>query len=154
MEKQNISQLKKRIKELEQENKKLTRLAFFDPLTATYNRTWFNYNIHSNSKEFLVIVDLNNLKGINDTLGHQKGDNYILQTVKTLKSFGNVVRYGGDEFIVLCKSKKAFDKLIALKNTTFSKGGAQPEEYASIAKAIAIADKRLYEDKRKNNIME
>lgn len=143
-----ITALKEKIKLLEKQNKSLKKLAYFDPLTNTYNRTWFNKNITQKSKPYLIIVDLNNLKNINDSKGHLEGDKYILKTVSVLKQYGKVVRYGGDEFIVLCKDKAHFEKLISLNSCDFSKGGVLPEEYSTIGNAILLADKRLYIDKK------
>lgn len=145
-----LKTLKRKIKLLESKNKQLKALAFFDTLTKAYSRTWFKHNISSDSKVFLVLVDLNNLKTINDSQGHQEGDKYLLKTVTLLKKFGKTIRYGGDEFIVLCKNQTFYENLINLKTADFSKGGVTPSEYNTIAEAIILADKRLYRDKNKS----
>ena len=86
-----------------------SELAFRDPLTNLYNRSFLLHYIHNQKKKVTltgILLDVNSFKAINDTFGHQKGD-CILQAVAhmlleaaTDKTVA-VVRYGGDEFVVL-----------------------------------------------------
>ena len=82
-------------------------LAFIDPLTHGFNRSAFERDskIYFNNEmkdSWLFILDLNNLKSINDTIGHKSGDDAIKNVFKCLvDSFGHdsyVYRMGGDEF--------------------------------------------------------
>ena len=64
---------------------------------------------HRNNKLNRVMADANDLKKINDNLGHQKGDELITQIASCLKQVikndGNCYRTGGDEFVICVKGK-------------------------------------------------
>lgn len=140
--------LQKEVNELKAQCDKLMLLAFHDELTGVYNRTWFNKEITCNSKIMLTMVDLNKLKTINDILGHSKGDQVLITIANKLKEYGDVVRFGGDEFIVISKTRDQFDKLNSLQTNKFSYGGVLPEEYDTLPQALKIADKRMYDNKK------
>ncbi len=92
---------------------KLNELSFIDSLTGIYNRQAFNeylpslYQIAIEKKQNLVfaMLDLDNFKLLNDTFGHQEGDNCLQQFGLLLKDvvgdLGYAYRYGGDEFSLL-----------------------------------------------------
>lgn len=83
--------------------------ATFDPLTGLYNRSSFSDHINSLIKKkktfLLLLVDLCKFKEVNDTYGHEVGDEVLKITGKRLvESVGAddmVVRLGGDEFVIL-----------------------------------------------------
>jgi len=97
---------------LELENK-LTHLANFDPLTQLANRAYFHDNVlraisrskRLNSQIFLLMLDLDHFKQINDTLGHDIGDELLQEVAIRLKSLLResdlAARLGGDEFAIL-----------------------------------------------------
>lgn len=100
--------------ELNRMNLKLQQLYVQDPLTGLYNR--FGYMnqaerfIQSHNNEiFLIYIDVDNLKTINDSYGHAVGDLAIRSTAQAIKSvFGDegiCVRMGGDEFLVMDASR-------------------------------------------------
>ncbi|MTI07701.1 EAL domain-containing protein [Roseibium denhamense] len=86
------------------------RLAYFDSLTKLFNRAgcqrdakeWF---AGSNKPSFLVHVDMDNFKKVNDTLGHLAGDYCLEETGRRLREvcrgLGTPYRWGGDEFVIL-----------------------------------------------------
>ena len=92
-------------------------LAYKDPLTGVKNKHAFveieeEYDkliLNNEVKEFSVIVfDLNGLKIVNDTYGHDAGDKYIIDSVATIATYfphDSIYRYGGDEFVVIIKDK-------------------------------------------------
>lgn len=102
-------------------------MTYIDGLTNVGNRRALNkaldeYSVEENS--FLVIMDIDNFKTINDTLGHKVGDD-------SLKSFANclvenfsrnaVYRYGGDEFVMLVTMEPdELEKRLANVNETLS----------------------------------
>lgn len=85
-------------------------LSFHDKLTGLYNRAYFETQLQrmANSGQMpltLMIGDVNGLKLINDTLGHQEGDRLLIDVAGILKKFCRpqdmIARWGGDEFIIL-----------------------------------------------------
>lgn len=89
----------------------LKYISFHDALTGLYNRYYFEETIkrleNNNSGVGLLVCDLDGLKMINDTLGHECGDQILIRVALILeKSFGKgdiVARMGGDEFAVITK---------------------------------------------------
>lgn len=139
--------LRKELEELKRKVIKLEKLAYTDNLTGCYNRNWFFKNVKIEDKWHITMIDVNNLKKVNDTQGHVKGDRLLIDIVEILKDFGTVVRYGGDEFFVLTKSEEKYVGLNTLKNSYFSTGGVLASEYTSIDDAIVKADTNLYKNK-------
>ncbi|MGA2350616.1 MAG: PAS domain S-box protein [Terracidiphilus sp.] len=88
-------------------------LAFYDPLTGLPNRRLLLDRLHqsldsgmqSNSSRALLFVELDNLKTLNETLGHQTGDLLIQEVARRIaacvKDGDTVGRLGGDEFVAL-----------------------------------------------------
>ena len=84
--------------------------AFTDAMTQVKNRAAFNVvmetlDVAAYPRLTLFMVDLNNLKIVNDTMGHPAGDKLICALVHYLKNsfqnLGKIYRYGGDEFVVI-----------------------------------------------------
>ncbi|NLA69940.1 MAG: EAL domain-containing protein [Clostridiales bacterium] len=86
--------------------------AYVDALTDVYNRRYFNemlFAYHGQNEPVkrlsLIMLDMSNFKHINDTYGHSVGDEVLRQVGKRLKqgtsSSDAVIRYGGDEFVVI-----------------------------------------------------
>lgn len=108
----------KRIWLLYEQNTKLKlyqNMAYNDMMTMAQNRTAFNEKmIQLEGKDLtstiLLILDINNLKQINDQYGHQAGDRMIIDTCQCILSIfeniANVYRIGGDEFAVLISEHK------------------------------------------------
>ncbi len=85
-------------------------LGFHDPLTALYNRSFFETELERLDQERLlplsiIFADMNNLKYINDTYGHLRGDECLVRMAEALKEACRrediVCRWGGDEFVIL-----------------------------------------------------
>jgi diguanylate cyclase (GGDEF)-like protein len=107
-------------------NKKLeNQLAFqayHDPLTALPNRAYFQFALEHAIKEFeqkqtpfaILFIDMDNLKVVNDGLGHDAGDALLLEFSRRLKEHtdgGIVARFGGDEFTVLWKETSSKEQM-------------------------------------------
>jgi len=95
----------------------LERMASTDGLTGLYNRAFLNQELTKvilHAKRFkhlffsIMVVDLNGLKKLNDTYGHEKGDEAIIKVAHLLKTQCRttdiVSRLGGDEFAILMPS--------------------------------------------------
>jgi len=153
-----------------------------DELTGCFNRKWLHQNYLSGKQTFqnsgyIVIVDLDNFKAINDTYGHIIGDDALrfissqLMHLDINKDYKRqVVRLGGDEFCILlegCNSDSCFldiskkikslrDKILqkyfvtddgCLIRVGFSYGITIFKENNLFEEAVAIADKNMYENK-------
>jgi diguanylate cyclase (GGDEF)-like protein len=148
-----------------------------DELTNLPNRRWLNDKLaESLTKQpgnfGILFVDIDGLKTTNDTLGHQAGDQLIinaagvmLSTLRTHEdenripdTFG-VARNGGDEFIILLNNIDSDEKLEAAKQrlrVTFEAhkikasigGRIHDVDDLDAAKVLADSDRLMYEDKR------
>lgn len=107
--KEEHDRLESRLEASEESNLTLRRLADRDALTGVYSRRYamarINALVADRTPFSLVFLDLDGLKKINDTKGHDAGDIYLIQFAKTLgaqlRDRDLLARVGGDEFIVL-----------------------------------------------------
>ncbi len=157
----------------EVEKVQLMREAITDPLTGIWNRQGMERTFElmrqdiSDAIYVLVILDLDNFKAVNDTYGHQQGDQYlrelgrILAAVPKAKPF----RFGGDEFCLLFRGKTvpevkqacreiqdAFKKSGSnrhLRPLSISFGAAVFEKGFTAAELMGRADEALYQAKQK-----
>ena len=96
------------IRRLREEVRGLEKVVYEDNLTKSYNRRWFDDNMMNAERiavrgsGTIVLIDLDDFKIINDTHGHLVGDKILVHFARKLKeSGGRVVRYGGDEFLLV-----------------------------------------------------
>ncbi len=107
-----LSDTKARL-EYRQLNRKLRKLSLYDELTRVKNRHCLSLDLQSfvDRELFLMLVDVDGFKQLNDRYGHNRGDNVLQQFALILQDHfytQNVYRYGGDEFIVaVCSCAKA-----------------------------------------------
>lgn len=109
-------------------DKEIFKIKYIDPLTKLKNRRYLfdKFNKNSSSKT-LLFIDIKDFKKVNDNYGHLLGDK-VLKTIgkrlkKVIKKNDFVIRYGGDEFIVVLQNvskerviKKIVDRLISAIN--------------------------------------
>lgn len=138
-----------------------------DELTKIYNRYGLNYildkQFKGNENVYLLMIDIDNFKNINDTYGHECGDLVLINTAKALDDFlgaENVARIGGEEFVgFIANLDDIRDKLDELLNKirnmninfnnsriniTISIGVALMNSKDEFKKAKIEADKKLY----------
>lgn len=158
--------------ELKKELERLKATVYKDELTNVYNRKYLNDTFLDESKEnftfegTLAIIDLNFFKLVNDTYGHIVGDKVLTFIAAQLKKTGqSVIRYGGDEFIIIFKNANhdtAFtaineirEKIISKKlkdgensfRVSFSIGTQEFKQGDGLSTTIEKADKNMYDDK-------
>ncbi|MGZ5498105.1 MAG: diguanylate cyclase [Candidatus Aminicenantales bacterium] len=156
----------------------LRELSFVDELTKVYNRRGFLVVAeqqmkvaHRTKKEMsLFYADLDDLKRINDSFGHEEGDAALVQAADILKDVfrdsDSVARLGGDEFVVLAidiaESKvsalnRRLREKVQARNTrpdsaypiSFSLGICRydPDRPCSLQELLTLADRRMYQEK-------
>jgi len=80
---------------------------YIDRLTKVYNRSFMDFYLTKKRKKSImgIMLDINDFKNINDSYGHEVGDEAIINFAQALKKIvstnGVVIRYAGDEFIIL-----------------------------------------------------
>ncbi len=151
----------------------LTEIAIKDDMTHLYNKRFFDFikDRHAaGSTNFgILFVDIDKFKEINDTYGHEKGDEIIKRVAETIKKsirdIDYAFRFGGDEFmIMLFPDDIGADKVKEriLKNIkdikiddipiSISIGTAtMPKDGDSIDEILKVADERMYEEKRRHH---
>ena len=95
-------------------NEELKKLSNTDPLTGLANRRIFNETLErecyrvrrANSQLSLLLIDVDHFKALNDSEGHQKGDEYLISLATELKRSckrrtDTAARYGGEEFAII-----------------------------------------------------
>jgi diguanylate cyclase (GGDEF)-like protein len=161
-------------KALKNEIYELRKLVYEDTLTKCYLRKWFvDKYLDSEHQTFvkdgvLVMVDLDKFKNINDQFGHLVGDSVLTHIASKLKTIcPNVVRFGGDEFLMLFEAqtnaqniKNELNALLEkLQNTSFkiskgnfktsfSYGVALFQKEDSLETVLSHADKEMYLHKK------
>jgi diguanylate cyclase (GGDEF)-like protein len=105
--------LLEKVMELQRDNAQLQSLALVDGLTGLYNNRFFTIQLEkemartrrTNLPCCLLMLDLDNFKAINDTLGHVEGNRFLASVAvhlrEMVRSNDTVCRYGGDEFAVI-----------------------------------------------------
>jgi len=156
-------------KEIEQ---KLQFLSSHDTLTGLYNRSHFEAEFERivKTQKFpvtAIVADLDGLKQVNDTHGHEAGDHLIKCAAeilsKVFRADDVVARIGGDEFAVLLfetdqnlsaelmarvrEAERLFNFKSFSAQVRMSLGGATAFNSAEIATLFSEADKRMYENK-------
>lgn len=152
---------------------KLYYLTYYDSLTGVKNRTFYDKQIEelntiNNIPIGVIVCDLDNLKIINDSIGHDKGDEVIKTTGSLLKSIENehisISRIGGDEFVVLVNNTdeievmelcNEIESLINNHNKEFNEWPIEmsighaftKNSFENMSTIFKIADKNMYENK-------
>lgn len=163
------------IDEMKKEKERLLKLSAYDELTMLYNRRSYTAKLdklkqNNNRNATIAVIDINQLKTVNDTYGHVAGDELISGVAsiisKVFGPIGTCYRIGGDEFVVLIENEvsdiKSYEQqmrtLVSQWSGTnsltmsISCGIASASEIPNFAitkynELIKLADTRMYEDK-------
>jgi diguanylate cyclase (GGDEF)-like protein len=156
-------------------------LALHDELTGLPNRRLFaakltqalEYTNRKNSSLALVVLDVNDFKQINDTLGHVAGDQVLREMANTLRksirASDTVARLGGDEFIIVATDmagegsverftdslRSAIERPITINDQAMVVGASfgfaiYPRDAKDATKLLRLADQRMYHLKRRS----
>lgn len=118
--------LDSQLKNIQQLNEQLLFAAYHDSLTDLYNRSWLSTMMkvqikettEKNEKLGILLFDIDNMKDINDSRGHNAGDELLKQVATILKLMESktvtATRFGGDEFVLLYKNIKDRDEAIEI----------------------------------------
>jgi diguanylate cyclase (GGDEF)-like protein len=155
---------------------RLKRVSLYDALTGALNRRAYEdgVGLEAVGARFgtAMMIDMDNLKRVNDTYGHAAGDELVRRLVETVRGcvrpLDRVYRWGGDEFLVLFPAALPGDVVPLVRaalrkaNEETAAGDGLPLELQvsigaadfagteGIAGAILRADKAMYEEKAKN----
>jgi diguanylate cyclase (GGDEF)-like protein len=152
--------------------------ALKDPLTDAYNRRYFDQMIEGevnranrrSSDLSIIIIDVDDFKSVNTRFGHLTGDEVLVSVVqmlnRTFRSCDVVVRYGGDEFLILVTDSNEEGAKIALERLrqrvdawnsanlvpgyrlALSCGVAAYSKGMNIQDVVELADERMFVEKR------
>jgi diguanylate cyclase len=167
-----------RVKALERELEQVSELVQEDQLTGVLNRRGLEDAYQREAARAdraaaplcVGLLDIDNFKQLNDTLGHQTGDDALQHLVRvtrrTMRPSDVLARYGGEEFLLLLPGtqlEEAMEVMVRLQRNltkafflhdnervliTFSAGVALRQEGEAQAAVIERADKALYQAKR------
>jgi diguanylate cyclase (GGDEF)-like protein len=169
--------LRNKLDNIETLNQQLQRAAYHDTLTDLFNRAWFNNCLssaivkasHDNSKFGIIFLDIDDMKNINDSRGHNAGDELIRQVAGILRKFERDTitpfRFGGDEFLILVQSMNTRDRMITISDTLLEAFNAEginvsggisvyPDDSIQAEELMKFADMAMFDVKKngKNNI--
>jgi diguanylate cyclase (GGDEF)-like protein len=180
-----VQRAEQKIESLRNELEQLRELVHADPLTGAFNRGGLDDAFAREAARAdrhdaplcVALLDLDDFKRINDTCGHQTGDNALLHLVsvanETLRPADIIARFGGEEFVILLPNTgvdSAMSVIYRLQRNlttscflhagqplpiTFSAGVAARVPYEHQSTVISRADEALYEAKHtgKNRVV-
>ncbi|HWU77367.1 MAG TPA: diguanylate cyclase [Rhodanobacter sp.] len=144
----------------QQQENKLREWSVRDTLTGCFNRrylTELNAEI-MRERWGCIVIDLDHFKQVNDTYGHQRGDEVLVGMARFLsrhvRSHDAVIRLGGDEFLILlCEVEPGLTDTVvgrleanrAAAPIEFTLGATTLEPGVSLETGLAEADRRLYQ---------
>jgi len=169
------------ISERKHMEEELRALSLVDELTGLYNRRGFLTLVKQQTKiadrmekkMLLIFADIDKMKFINDTLGHEEGDRALIDTAnilrKSLRDLDIIARFGGDEFVALAMEasdehaeiiysrlqdniKSHNEKEVRPYKISLSLGFACYVPGSSIEELLVQADQLMYEDKQKKRV--
>lgn len=177
---EDILSAEKRMHEAEKEAEGMTRIAYQDALTHMKSKAAYDAKIaeldrkivNGNAEFAIVMVDLNNLKKVNDTYGHEHGNEYIIgacDIISDVYKHSPVYRVGGDEFVMILQGRDYENRAALFEDMTrqfaeawkdekkqpwerFSAASGMSEysgaEGETVTQVFRRADERMYQNKK------
>jgi diguanylate cyclase len=163
-----LRQLGESLRERDSLMELLRRQALYDNLTSLPNRGMFNERLAADFANrsdgrllAVLLVDLDDFKSVNDTLGHDAGDDLLVAVGQRLRGAirdGDIAaRLGGDEFVIALPAcadpqvpLRVAERVLASLAEPFDVGGRRLTTRASIGVAVATRDDRTAEDLVRN----
>ncbi len=125
----------------------LPKFAFIDPLTGLENRRFLEYlssrlHIQKIRDLYVLMIDIDDFKKVNDTFGHLVGDT-VLKSIadsilKSVRTYDNVVRFGGEEIVVILHRIKERSALEIAQRIRKSVESLKFEKYPSLKVTVSI----------------
>lgn len=144
-------------KKISKQFARVKTIAYYDAPTTKavgrpiYNRTYLEkvyIDANKDRRCYVCMVDINDLAITNNTLGHLAGDKLICDCASHLVDYGTVIRFGGDEFVLVVDNDKVdtFKQMLENKKDTinFSYGMYEKQPSESFEDALNKADKIMY----------
>jgi diguanylate cyclase (GGDEF)-like protein len=140
----------KRLLKLEKEVHHLKSLSVTDELTGLYNKRFFNKQMkieisrtkRSGQSFCLMFIDLDNFKSVNDTLGHTKGDEFLVRLChlmsRKIRPTDFACRYGGDEFTIIMPETSLLDGISIAQRWHKLIGHVAEEMKVDVSSSIGI----------------
>lgn len=135
--------------------RKKNNLAHYDQNLQVFNRNWYEYHKEELiKKEFdFILIDMNNLKFINDTYGHVMGDEVLQVMAGIAKAVFHrdgdyIVRLDGDEFLILSPNYYEGRLIKYLPMEHFSYGVVHHAPGDDLVACFKEADEKMYEMKK------
>ena len=137
--------------------------SILDPLTGSFNRLMYVKELDKIEEKkscVMALYDINNFKQVNDTLGHEVGDQYLIQLTNIMSNHlynsAMLYRIGGDEFVIISEKESLEiiqDLILAAKKEAnsyqidFSYGIAYYDKKGSMNDFVQIIDQKMYANK-------
>lgn len=172
---QALAELRETQARLVEQNLQLERLAVTDQLTGLFNRLRLDHTLeeeHSRNMRYgtsfcVLLLDIDQFKAVNDTYGHQTGDEVLVGIARTLQDVIREVdvagRWGGEEFLIICRETALDGALVlaeklrtAIHARVYDKVGKMSASFGVamfrpgevLTETIARADAALYRAKQ------
>ena len=160
------------VKRYEEQISKIRKENHKDTLTGAYNRNFYEVNIKDTHMDAgIAVIDIDDFKLCNDAYGHNAGDQFLAMVAKVIRETapkeGTLIRYGGDEFVLLMPGieQEKFQSILCeirhrvrnekirgyeKQHLSLSIGGVIAKE-ETVESAVYRADRLMYKAKEQKN---